>query len=257
MLWENSGKKQPLPHWALTGPSLGVPSLGPHWALAGRSLTGPSLSAQALQELELSLNPLRDRGPRALARLLPLCPALRRLGLRGCGLRRPFPVPEGTPLRSLALSYNALGAAGLRQLLRALPARGLRSLELASVLGRRGDGGGDGVGTELARYLQQADCALCHLSLAGNHLRDQDIEELARSLPHCPSLVSLELSGNPGLGSETFRNILEALEKRERGLELLNLTGCGIRDLDGDALSRSRGKIRDLRLPGRKFLKGP
>ncbi|XP_077637638.1 tonsoku-like protein [Lonchura striata] len=164
---------------------------------------------------------------------------------------------ETTALQSLALSYNRLGRAGLRQLLRTIPARSLRSLrslELDSVLGDThgdigdthgdtgdiggdiGDIGGD-IGGELARYLQQAGCALCHLSLAGNHLRDGDIDELARCLPG--SLRSLELSANPGLGPGTFR-------KLRPGLGSLRMHGCGVGDLDGTTRSRSREKIQEL-----------
>ncbi|XP_066426276.1 tonsoku-like protein [Molothrus aeneus] len=215
-----------------------------------RSLCQAGAALQSLQVLDLSLNPLGPPGGRALAALLGLCPALLCLKLRGCGLTEAFPVPETSPLRTLSLSYNPLGRAGLRQLLRTIPARGLRSLELASVTG--GDSGGDSagdLGRDVAEYLQQPGCALCHLSLAGNHLRDRDIDELARALPACPSLLSLDLSANPGLGSGTFRKLLEGLGRRGRGLERLSLAGCGLGEVE---LEGARGKIRELRLPGRK-----
>ncbi|XP_059724535.1 tonsoku-like protein [Haemorhous mexicanus] len=153
-----------------------------------------------------------------------------------------------SPLRWLSLSHNPLGRAGLRQLLRTIPARSLRSLEVAAVTcGDIGDTGD--IGRDVAEYLQQAGCALCHLSLAGNHLRDGDIDELARRLPGCASLLSLDLSANPGLGPGTFRNLLEGLRRRGRGLELLSLAGCGVGDLEPDGAG---GKIRELRLPGRR-----
>ncbi|XP_071275232.1 tonsoku-like protein [Agelaius tricolor] len=219
-----------------------------------RSLCQAGAALQSLQVLDLSLNPLGPPGGRALAALLGLCPALLSLDLRGCGLTEAFPIPETSPLRALALSYNPLGRAGLRQLLRTIPARGLRSLELASVTGgdNRGDSRGDSrgdIGRDVAEYLQQPGCALCHLSLAGNHLRDGDIDELARALPACPSLLSLDLSANPGLASGTFRELLQGLGRRGRGLERLGLAGCGLGEVE---LEGARGKIRELRLPRRK-----
>ncbi|KAM3653880.1 tonsoku-like protein [Ammospiza maritima maritima] len=210
----------------------------------------------ALQVLDLSLTALGSAGGRAVAALLSRCPALVTLRLRGCGIAEPFPIPEPSPLRSLSLSHNPLGRAGLRRLLRAIPARSLRSLELANVTnGGTGDSHGDigdshgDIGRDVAEYLQQAGCALCHLSLAGNHLRDGDIDELARSLPLCRSLLSLDLSANPGLGPGTFRNLLAGLERRGRGLELLSLAGCGLGELEPDGAG---GKIRELRLSGRR-----
>ncbi|XP_058668437.1 tonsoku-like protein [Ammospiza caudacuta] len=220
------------------------------------SLCQAGAALQSLQVLDLSLTPLGSSGGRAVAALLSRCPALATLQLRGCGIAEPFPIPEPSPLRSLSLSHNPLGRAGLRRLLRAIPARSLRSLELANVTnggtgdrhGDVGDGHGD-IGRDVAEYLQQAGCALCHLSLAGNHLRDGDIDELARSLPLCRSLLSLDLSANPGLGPGTFRNLLAGLERRGRGLELLSLAGCGLGELEPDG---AEGKIRELRLSGRR-----
>ncbi|XP_068855181.1 tonsoku-like protein [Aphelocoma coerulescens] len=219
-----------------------------------RSLGAQPDAFQSLQELDLSLNPLGACGGRALAELLAQCPALVTLHVRGCGLTEPFPIPEQCPLRTLSLSYNALAPA-LGRLLPMIPARSIRSLELASV-GGHGAGAGTIAGA-IADYLEQDGCALSHLSLAGNHLGDGDIREVARSLARCPSLVSLELSANAGIGAGSLRILLEALEKRSRGLEFLSLAGCGVRDVDEATWRRSTGKIRDLRLPGRRLWKGP
>ncbi|KAJ7428607.1 hypothetical protein BTVI_00142 [Pitangus sulphuratus] len=110
----------------------------------------------------------------------------------------------------------------------------------------------------------QDGCALSHLTLSGNHLGDEDIEEVARSLPSCLSLVSLDLSANPGISTEGLRTLLGALEKRSRGLEFLSLAGCSVGPLDEPTWTRSTGMIRDLRLCGRRvrsdqrlFWKGP
>ncbi|XP_051631496.1 tonsoku-like protein [Manacus candei] len=229
---------------------------------------------QSLQELDLSLNPLGSSGPSALARLLPAWPALATLGLRGCGLGGPFPLPGRSPLRSLALSYNPLGLEGLGRLLRDIPAPGIHSLELGSITGAvtgsvtgagtgsgtgagTGSGtgsitGGSGIGGIVRAYLEQEGCALSHLTLSGNHLGDKDIEEVARSLPSCPSLVSLDLSANPGISTEGLRSLLGALEKRGRGLEFLNLAGCSVGPLDDPTWTRSTGMIRELRLCRRR-----
>ncbi|XP_074390441.1 tonsoku-like protein [Zonotrichia albicollis] len=186
----NPGHLPGLARLALPGVGIGPEGI--------RSLCQPGTALQSLQVLDLSLNPLGSSGGRAVAALLAQCPALVTLRLQGCGLTEPLTLPEPCPLRSLALSHNPLGRAGLRRLLRALPARSLRGLELAAVTSgdRHGDSAGD-IGRDVAEYLQQAGCALRHLSLAGNHLRDGDITELARSLPACPSLLSLDLSANP------------------------------------------------------------
>ncbi|TRZ07838.1 hypothetical protein HGM15179_019274, partial [Zosterops borbonicus] len=110
----------------------------------------------SLQELDLSMNPLGDDGARALSEFLERCPALTTLRLQGCGITEPFPIPEASLLRTLSLSCNVLGPEGLRRLLRTIPAHSIRSLELASVIGRQRDTGDTGdIGRDLGHYLQQ------------------------------------------------------------------------------------------------------
>ncbi|NWR56076.1 TONSL protein, partial [Bucorvus abyssinicus] len=212
--------------------------------------TGPPGAFQSLQELDLSLNPLGDGGCRPLAELLRCCPALTALRLQACGFSHAFaldaskcqyptgttPVPHqyltGTPparlcpagaaqLQTLSLSYNGLGPAALERLLGALPGRSLARLELAGVTGT----GTQPFAPALSHYLAQEGCALTHLTLAGNRLGDGDVGEVARCLPACPALVSLDLSANPGITVTGLRTLLRALYGRSEGLRFLSMAG--------------------------------
>ncbi|KAM6445767.1 LOW QUALITY PROTEIN: tonsoku-like protein [Rhynochetos jubatus] len=208
---------------------------------------------QSLEELDLSLNPLGDAGCPPLCQLLGACPALATLRLRGCGFTSAFALHGAARLRTLVLSCNALGPAGLGRLLGALPCRNLHCLELGSVAGSapRLPAG------PLGRYLAQEGCALSHLTLAGNRLDDGDVLEVARSLPACPALVSLDFSANPGIGAAGLRALLDALEERNQGLQFLNLAGCSVEGpLDTTTWIRTAGTIRDFRLCGRRVTPG-
>lgn len=79
---------------------------------------------------------------------------LRIVGILGNFVNCPF--AEASLLRTLSLSCNVLGPGGLRRLLSTIPARSIRSLELASVIGRHRDTGDTGdIGSDLGHYLQQ------------------------------------------------------------------------------------------------------
>ncbi|XP_014817564.1 PREDICTED: tonsoku-like protein isoform X2 [Calidris pugnax] len=138
--------------------------------------TSPAL--QSLEELDLSLNPLGDAGGRSLSLLLPLCPALTALRLRGCGFSPAFRLQGAEGLQTLSLSFNPLGPVGLERLLGNLCCRSLIRLELGSVTppGHQPPAGA------IARFLAQEGCALGHLTLSGNHLGDRDLLEVARLL---------------------------------------------------------------------------
>lgn len=213
----------------------------------------PGRTLQNLEELDLSLNPLGAAGCRALAAFLRCCPALCALRLRACGFSpRCLPaLSHGlaglSQLRALALAHNALGAAGLEPLLRALPAPPLETLDLGSVRGE------DPLplAPALGGFLQRGGRALAHLELPGNGLDDAAVEELAGFIPSCPSLVSLNLSANPGITSAGLRALLVALGERGRGLHYLSLAGCSVEGpLDGATWARVAAGVRDLRLCG-------
>ncbi|XP_040399714.1 tonsoku-like protein, partial [Cygnus olor] len=221
-------------------------------------LAEPGVAFQSLEELDLSLNPLGDAGCRPLALLLRACPALTALRLRACGFADGFSrhcrlglsdaLAGASQLRALALSCNALGAAGLEPLLRSLPAGTLGHLDIGSV------GGPDPrpLAAAVGSFLERGGCALAHLALSGNGLDDAAVAEVARRLPACPSLVSLDLSANPGISAVGLRTLLSALGERSQGLRYLSLAGCSVEGpLDGTTWARAAAGVRDLRLCGR------
>uniref|UniRef100_A0A8D2KSB0 Tonsoku-like protein n=1 Tax=Varanus komodoensis TaxID=61221 RepID=A0A8D2KSB0_VARKO len=185
---------------------------------------GLSASAQRLDELDLSLNPLGDRSAQPLAALLCACPVLAVLRLQGCGFTSAL-LQRGrvVQLRSLSMSHNVLGASGLDLLLKSLPWASVTHLEIGSV----------GAGPEdrqplqeaLGGYLAQEDCALSRLTFSGNHLDDAAVAELARCLPRCPALVALDLSANRAVGTAGLQALLRALDERGHGLQFLSLAG--------------------------------
>ncbi|XP_069636325.1 tonsoku-like protein [Haliaeetus albicilla] len=209
---------------------------------------GTAGAFQSLEELDLSLNPLGDASCRPLALLLQSCPALTTLRLQACGFTDAFSLEGAVRLQTLALSYNALGTAGLERLLSSLPCRSLGRLELGSVAGP----GPRPLTRTLGRYLAQEGCVLSHLTFSGNRLGDSDVLEVARCLPACPALVSLDFSANPGISTTGLRTLLSALEERSQGLQFLSLAGCSVEGpLDDTTWARTAGKIQDLRLCGR------
>ncbi|XP_037237201.1 tonsoku-like protein isoform X1 [Falco rusticolus] len=200
---------------------------------------------QSLEELDLSLNPLGDASCQPLALLLQRCPALTTLRLQACGFTDSFALDGAARLQTLSLSCNALGAAGLERLLGGLACHSLGRLELGSVTrpGLRPLTGA------LGRYLAQEGCALSHLTLSGNWLGDSDILEVARCLPTCLALASLDFSANPRISATGLRTLLSALEERSQGLEFLSLAGCSVEGpLDDTTWARAASQIRDLRL---------
>ncbi|XP_034015385.1 tonsoku-like protein isoform X2 [Thalassophryne amazonica] len=208
-----------------------------------------------LEELDLSLNPLGDCVAESLSCLLSCCPLLATLSLQACGLTARFlqqhrlllaDALAGTGhLKSVSLSHNTLGSTGFELLLKTLPLHCLTHLDLSAV--RRGS---DAPALEhIAKVVSQGGCSLTHLSLAANGLTDSSVTTLARSLPFCPTLVSLNLSGNPSVTSEGLHSILISLREASRPLKLLNLQGCRIsgpwNSTDLEGLS---DQVRDLRL---------
>ncbi|XP_053916351.1 tonsoku-like protein [Cuculus canorus] len=203
---------------------------------------------QSLEELDLSLNPLGDAGCRPLAQLLQACPALTALRIQACGFSDAFILPGASRLKTLALSWNTLGTPGLERLLGSVSCRSLIRLELSAVAVP----GSRLLTAALGKFLAQEGSVLSHLTLAGNRLGDEDILEVARSLPLCPTLVSLDFSANPGIGTVGLRMLLSALEERNQDLQFLNLAGCSVEGpLDATTWTKSITKIRDLRLCGR------
>ncbi|XP_034615365.1 tonsoku-like protein [Trachemys scripta elegans] len=90
--------------------------------------------------------------------------------------------------------------------------------------------------------------------MSGNHLSDEAVAELARCLPVCPALVSLDLSANPGITVVGLRTLLSALGERNQGLCYLSLAGCSVRGpLDSTTWARVSADVRELRLCSRQL----
>ncbi|KAM6125778.1 LOW QUALITY PROTEIN: tonsoku-like protein [Pterocles gutturalis] len=205
----------------------------------------PNTAFQSLEELDLSLNPLGDAGCQPLAQLLESCPALATLRLQATGFTHAFTFAGSARLQTLVLSGNALGPAGLERPPGQPPCRSLAHLELGSVTRARPRL----LTAALGRYLAQDGCALSHLTLSGN-CRDDDILEVARCLPACPTLVS-DLSAIPGIGAAGLRALLCALEERSQELRFLSLAGCAVDGpLDATTWARIAANILDLRSVG-------
>ncbi|KAG3273354.1 tonsoku like, DNA repair protein, transcript variant X4 [Ictidomys tridecemlineatus] len=104
---------------------------------------------QNLEELDLSMNPLGDSCGQALASLLRACPLLSTLRLKACGFGPSLflshqaalgsAFQDAEHLKTLSLSYNALGALALTKALQSLPTCTLLHLELGSVAASKSD----------------------------------------------------------------------------------------------------------------------
>ncbi|KAM8916057.1 LOW QUALITY PROTEIN: tonsoku-like protein [Spinachia spinachia] len=209
-----------------------------------------------LEELDLSMNQLGDGVSESLSCLLSCCPLLAKLSLQACGLTARFLQQHrlllanaltGTGhLKSVCLSHNALGSTGFELVLKTLPLHCLTHLDLSAVCRGPAD---YPVLEHLTKILSQDECSLTHLSLAANGLTDSSVAALARLLPSCPSLVSLNLSGNPSVTSAALHNILVSLREARRPLTLLNLQGCEVSGpWDGAGLASLSELVQDLRL---------
>lgn len=216
---------------------------------------------QSLEELDLSMNPLGDGCGQALASLLRTCPLLSTLRLQACGFGPSFfpshqtalgsAFQDAEHLKTLCLSYNALGAPSLARTLQSLPAHTLLHLELSSVAAGKGD---SGLMEPIVRYLAKEGCALAHLTLSANHLGDKAIRDLCRCLSLCPSLISLDLSANPEISCVSLEELLSALQKRPQGLSFLGLSGCAIQGPLGLGLwDKIAAQFRELQLCSRRL----
>ncbi|KAJ8398162.1 hypothetical protein AAFF_G00430060 [Aldrovandia affinis] len=231
---------------------------------AALELEGQSQPAlPCLEELVLSVNPLGDGVSEALSCLLSTCPLLTTLSLQGCGLTARFlqqhrllleRALSGTGhLRSVCLSHNALGTTGFELVLKTLPLRSLTHLYLSAVQSGPAD---PPITGRLAARLAQEECALTHLSLAGNGLTDCDLSSLTRCLAVCPSLMSLDLSGNPAVTSAGLETLLTAVGDAQRSLSLLNLQGCQVcGPWDSASVDRLCSSVQDLRLCSQRLNK--
>ncbi|KAK5857492.1 hypothetical protein PBY51_010734 [Eleginops maclovinus] len=207
-------------------------------------------------ELNLSMNQLGDAVSESLSCLLSCCPLLAKLSLQACGLTARFlqqhrlllaNALRGTGhLKSVCLSHNALGSTGFELVLKTLPLHCLTHLDLSAV--RRGPADYPAL-EHLANILSQEGCSLTHLSLAANGLTDSSVAALARCLPSCPTLVNLNLSGNPSVTSAGLNNILISLREACRPLSLLNLQGCEVcGPWDNASLDGLSDLVQDLRI---------
>ncbi|XP_053105913.1 tonsoku-like protein [Hemicordylus capensis] len=216
-----------------------------------------SPALQHLEELDLSLNPLGNSSGQSLASLLQACPVLSTLSLQACSLTPASlqhyrlllasALKGAVHLQRLTVSHNALGSAGLELLLTSLPCETLTHLEISSVSARAGDQ--QPLRDAVVSYLLQEGCALTHLALSGNHVDDAAVAELARCLPICLPLVSLDLAANPEISIVGLRMLLLALEERKRGLQFLSLAGCAVKGpLDGVTWAKLSANVRQLLL---------
>ncbi|XP_018519176.1 LOW QUALITY PROTEIN: tonsoku-like protein [Lates calcarifer] len=224
---------------------------------AVNALTGQSHPAfPCLEELDLSMNPLGDGVSESLSCLLSCCPLLAKLSLQACGFTARFLQQHrlllagaltGTGhLKSVCLSHNALGSTGFELVLKTLPLHCLTHLDLSAI--RRGPADFPAL-EHLTKVLSQDECSLTHLSLAANGLTDSSVATLARCLPSCQSLVSLNLSGNPSVTSAGLHSILNSLRETSRPLTLLNLQGCQVSGpWDSAGLDGLPELVKDLRL---------
>ncbi|KAI1895045.1 hypothetical protein AGOR_G00102230 [Albula goreensis] len=231
---------------------------------AASALEGRSHSAfPCLEELVLSVNPLGDSVSEALSCLVSACPLLAALSLQACGFSARFlqqhrllleRALSGTGhLRSLCLSHNALGSTGFELVLKTMPLHCLTHLYLSAVRSGPAD---PPVTSRLAPLLAQEECAITHLSLAGNGLTDCDLSSVARCLAVCPSLVSLDLSGNPGLTSAGLETLLTALRDAQKSLTLLDLQGCQVTGpWDSVCVDSLSSCVCDLRLCSQRLNK--
>uniref|UniRef100_A0A1A8BW02 NF-kappa-B inhibitor-like protein 2 n=1 Tax=Nothobranchius kadleci TaxID=1051664 RepID=A0A1A8BW02_NOTKA len=216
-----------------------------------------------LEELNLSMNPLGDAVSESLSCLLSLCPLLSKLSLQACGLTARFlqqhrlllasALKELGHLKSVSLSHNALGSTGFELVLRTLPLHSLTHLDLSAI--RRGPTDHPAL-EHLTKVLSQEECSLTHLSLASNGLTDSSIIVLSRCLPLCPTLVSLNLSGNPSVTSVGLQSILMSMREASRPLTHLNLQGCQVSGpWDSYALDGLSTHVQELRLCSRSLNK--
>ncbi|KAM9355817.1 tonsoku-like protein [Pholidichthys leucotaenia] len=224
---------------------------------AANALKGLSAPAfPCLEELDLSMNPLGDGVSESLSCLLSCCPLLAKLSLQACGLTARFlqqhrlllaSALTGTGhLKSVCLSHNALGSTGFELVSKTLPLHCLTHLDLSAI--HRGPADYP-VLEHLTKVLSQDDCSLTHLSLAANGLTDSGVATLARCLPDCLTLVSLNLSGNPSVTAAGLHSILRSARKAQRPLTLLNLQGCQVSGpWDSEALDGLSELVQDLRL---------
>ncbi|XP_036904697.1 tonsoku-like protein isoform X1 [Sturnira hondurensis] len=235
--------------------------LGPEglWQLATGLLGQATL--QNLEELDLSMNPLGDGCGQALASVLRACPALSTLHLQACGFGPGFLLShqealgrafqDAKHLKTLSLSYNILGTTALAQTLQSLPAQTLLRLEVSSVVANKSDAG---LIEPVVRYLTKEGCVLVHLNLSANHLGNKAVRELSRCLPLCPSLVSLDLSANPEVGSASLEELLSALQERPQGLGFLGLAGCAVQGPLGPGLwDQIAARLQELQLCSRRL----
>ncbi|XP_069321962.1 tonsoku-like protein [Eulemur rufifrons] len=216
---------------------------------------------QNLEELDLSMNPLGDSCGQALASLLLACPLLSTLRLQACAFGPNFflnhqaalssAFQDAKHLKTLSLSYNALGAPALARALQSLPACALLHLELSSVAAGKSD---SDLVEPVIRYLTKEGCALAHLTLSANHLGDKAVRDLSRCLPHCPSLISLDLSANPEISCAILEELLSTLQKRLRGLSFLGLSGCALQGPLGLGLwDKTTVQLQELQLCSRRL----
>ncbi|XP_069077100.1 tonsoku-like protein isoform X2 [Pleurodeles waltl] len=209
-----------------------------------------------LEELNLSINPLGDGCSQPLASLIRSCPVLSTLHLQACGLTAKFlqhyrllladALKEAVHLKTLILSHNSLGSTGVELILKSLPHQTITGLELGAIATIPRD---NPLMDAVVRYLSQDGCALTRLNLSGNHLTEDALRDFSRCLLLCPSLVSLDLSGNSGIGLLGLELLLAAVRERNCGLKYLNLAGCSIRGpLNTSTLDGISSNLQELQL---------
>ncbi|CAM9750210.1 unnamed protein product, partial [Pylaiella littoralis] len=190
------------------------------------SLRSSDVSGDRLSCLELDFNPIGDAG------VQPLPAYLKERAARG-----------GGGLEELSLRFCDIGPAGCRYLSSAL----LKSAAAART-SVGGGGAGGGVGGAFAK--DQAEIEVESGEAEGTGGIVVPVSDAVLSRPVASGIRRLLLTGNDRLGDAGARALASAL-KKDRSLELLDLTRCNIGD-DGarflaDAL-RCNSSLRELRL---------
>lgn len=171
----------------------------------------------ALNDLDLSFNPLGNESLRLLAKLCNSLNDLTNLKISSCEITNFFDYSLNfQALHQLDLSYNNLKLDSICKVLSNLNSCHITSLNLSFCVNE------EGIGEHIAAFLNAGTCQnLKELNLMSCNLNDADIWEIIRSIPKTIILETLKLTQNPQLTSITFKTLLNS-----KKVKYLKLIGC-------------------------------